>query len=214
MIINWFGQSCFKIQGEKSVIITDPLSKDSDLKVSRLTADVVTVSDSNSKEIDAKAVKGISTPEPFIVSQPGEYEVKSTFIYAINSNGDDPNEKKGGNIIYRLEIDLVTIAHLGSLNHPLTNGELERLEGIDILMVPVGGGDFLNAKQAAALISQLEPRMVIPMNYKIKGLKANLDSLDKFCKEIGICPTEEVSKFRVAKKDLPQEEMKVVVFQP
>lgn len=215
MIINWFGQACFKIQGEKSIIVTDPFDKSIGLKIPRLSADIVTVSHDHYDHNNIKGVKGIAIPEPFIITESGEYEIKNTFVYGISSYHDNQEGKiRGENIIYRIEMEGITLAHLGDLGHLLTNGQVEKLEGVDILMIPIGGIYTINAKQAGEVISQLEPRIVIPMHYKIKGLKVNIDSLDKFCKEIGVCPTETITKFKVTKKDLSQEEMKIIVLQP
>ncbi len=215
MIINWFGQSCFKIQSEKSILVTDPFDQSIGLKLPRLVADIVTVSHQHSDHNNVEAVKGIDNPQPFIIENPGEYEIKNTFIYGIDSYHDNKEGKeKGTNMIYRIETEEMILAHLGDLGHLLTNGQIEKLEGVDILFIPVGGVYTINAKEAAELISQLEPRIIIPMHYKIKGLKFNVDSVDKFCKEIGVCPTETINKFKISKKDLPQEEMKVVILQP
>lgn len=217
MIITWFGQSCFKIQGEKSVVVTDPYDKSYGLKVPHLAADIVTSSHNHGDHNNIKAVRGTGEGDPFIIDTPGEYEVKNVFIYGVHSYHDDQEGKeRGKNIIYRIEIDGISIAHLGDLDHELKNGQIEKLEGVDILMIPVGGTYTISGKEATGVISQLEPRIVIPMHYNIPGLKLKnkIDGSDKFCKEIGVCPTERINKFKVTKKDLPQEEMKVVILEP
>jgi len=214
MIINWFGQTCFKIQGQASTLITDPLDKSCGLRIPRLAADVVTISRNNN---NAQTVKGIIDQEPFIIDGPGEYEAKNIFIYGIPAAGQEKDGKAGSqNIIYRIEMEGITIAHLGFLDHVIENGEIEKLEGTDILILPVGGGDTINAKQATEIISQLEPRIVIPMYYSLPGLKLKnkIDDVKIFCKEFGACPREEINKFKITKKDLPQEDLKVIVLQP
>lgn len=211
MIINWFGQTSFRIQGDKSVLVTDPFDNTLGLKVPRLAADVVTISNPADEHLNAEAVKGTANDmAPFIVSGPGEFEFKSIFVTGIQPQGE-----AGSAVIYRIEIDGISLAHLGGLNRALINGEIEKLEGVDILLIPVGGGGALNAKQATEVISQLEPRLVIPMAYNIPGLKLKnkVDAADAFCKEIGICPKEHVSKFKISKKDLPQEDLQVVMFE-
>ncbi len=217
MIISWFGQSSFKIEGEKVTLVTDPFDEACGLKVPRLAADIVTISHDHHDHNNVGAVKGMGEDKPFVITEPGEYEVKNAFIYGLPTYHDNENGKsRGANIVYRIEIDGISLAHLGDLGHVLEDGDIEKLEGIDVLMIPVGGADTIDAKVASQIISQVEPRVVIPMHYKIKGLKTKteLDSLDKFCKEIGVCPAEELSKFKLTKKDLPQDNMKVVVLQP
>ncbi|MFA6255410.1 MAG: MBL fold metallo-hydrolase [Patescibacteria group bacterium] len=217
MIINWFGQSCFKIQGEKSIVVTDPFDKSCGLKVPRLAADIVTISHNFDDTDISSGVKGITENEPFVINGPGEYEIKQVFVYGIPSysnNQGDKEQKKS--LLYRLEIDGISLAHLGNLDHVLANGEIEKLEGVDILMIPVGGTYTINAKQATEIISQLEPRIVIPMAYDTPGLKLKhkIDDIKVFCKEFGACPREEIGKFKVTKKDLPQEDLKVIILQP
>jgi len=217
MIITWFGQSCFKIQGLNCTLITDPFDKSCGLKVPRLAADVVTTSHDHQDHNNVKAVKSMADSKPFIIDGPGEYEIKNIFIYGVRSYHDDKEgQERGQNIIYRVEIDGISLAHLGDLGHTLGNGQVEKLEGVDILMIPVGGTYTINAKQATEVISQLEPRIVIPMHYNIPGLKLpkKLNSVDVFCKEIGVCPKEKISKFKISKKDLPSEKMEVVILQP
>ena len=216
MIITWFGQSCFKIQGQNCILVTDPFDKSYGLKVPRLAADIVTVSHDHNDHNNIKAIKKIAETEPFTINDPGEYEIKNSFIYGIQSYHDNKEgQERGENIIYRIEIEGISLAHLGDLGHTLNNGQVEKLEGIDILMIPVGGVYTINAKQATEVISQLEPKIVIPMHYNIPGLKLKnkINGVNTFCKEIGVCPTEKVSKFKVSKKDLPTEKMKVIILQ-
>jgi L-ascorbate metabolism protein UlaG (beta-lactamase superfamily) len=78
-------------------------------------------------------------------------------------------------------------------------------------MIPVGGTYTINAKQAVELINQIEPRLVIPMHYKVPGLKIKLEGVDSFCQEIGVCPTERLDKLKINKRDLPTEETRVVL---
>ena len=78
------------------------------------------------------------------------------------------------------------------------------------MLIPVGGKYTLNAKKAVEVISQVEPRIVIPMHYKVPGLKLDIEGVDKFVKELGIKPTNE-EKLKINKKDLPQEDMELVI---
>lgn len=208
MYISWFGQSCFKIQGKEVTIVTDPYDAGIGFKLPRMMADILTVSHDHYDHNNVAAISG----SPFIINSPGEYEVKKVFIYGISSWHDNKQgAERGPNTIYLIEFEELKIVHLGDLGGPLTDDQLEKLEGVDILMIPVGGVFTIDAKQAAEVISQVEPRIVIPMHYRISGLKVKLDNLDKFAKEMGIKEGEPEEKFRINKKDLPQEETKVVI---
>lgn len=214
MIISWYGISCFKIQGDKATVITDPYNNSFGLKVPRLAGDIVTSSHNHDDHNNVKAVKALGEKDPFIIDGPGEYEAKDTFIYGISSWHDAKGgTERGANTIYRIEMDGISLAHLGDLGHSLENGQIEKLEGIDILMIPVGGNFTIDGKEATKIISQIEPRLIIPMHYSIKGLNLKIDKLDTFCKEIGVCPPNTLPKFKVTKKDLPQEELQVVLLE-
>ena len=213
MFITWLGHSCFKLQsknsnGKEIIIVTDPYESGIGLHAPRAIADIVTVSHDHFDHNNVSAIKG----EPFVISSSGEYEIKNVFITGVPSHHDQAEGKeRGSNVIYRIEMEGMSIVHLGDLGHILTTEQLEKLEGVDILMIPVGGKYTLNAKEAAEVVKQVEPRIVMPMHYKIKGLKVNIETADKFLKEMGDSKPEKLDKFKITKKDLPQEEIKVVV---
>lgn len=211
MIITWQGHSCFKIQdkiGPDGVtVVTDPFNKETGLKVPNFEADIVTVSHDHKDHNNVGAIRG----NPFIISCAGEYDKRDVLIEGIDSFHDDKNgAERGGNIMYRIEIDDISVAHLGDLGDVLDNAQIEKLIGTDVLLIPVGGKYTLDAKKAVEVISQIEPRIVIPMHYKTDDLKYDLDSIDKFIKEVGLTPSYE-EKLKISKKDLPQEDMELVI---
>ena len=211
MIITWLGHSCFKIQDKSGsdgvTIVTDPFDKAVGLKVPNFEADIITVSHDHHDHNNAKALRGA----PFIINSAGEYDIKSVMIEGVESYHDSKEGKElGKNIIYRIEMDDLTLVHLGNLGQALDDKQLERLVGADIVFIPVGGKYTLDAKKAVNVISQIEPRMVIPMHYKTKGTKIDIDGVEKFVKEMGVKPTYE-EKLKINKKDLPQEDMELVI---
>jgi L-ascorbate metabolism protein UlaG (beta-lactamase superfamily) len=211
MIITWQGHSCFKIQDKSGpdgiTLICDPFNKEIGLKPPNCEADIVTVSHNYEDHNNVSALRG----KPFVINSAGEYDIKGIFIEGIDSYHDDKDGgERGPNIIYRMEIDDISVAHLGDLGAPLNDVQLERLAGTDILLIPVGGKYTLDAKRAVEVISQIEPRIVIPMHYQVDGLKLDIDPVDKFIKELSIEPTRE-DKLKISKKDLPQEDMELVI---
>ncbi|OGL64408.1 hypothetical protein A2753_02975 [Candidatus Uhrbacteria bacterium RIFCSPHIGHO2_01_FULL_47_11] len=210
MIITWLGQSCFKIdiksQNEEVTIITDPFDPAVvGLKLPRtLTADIVLKSDPEVKY----PIEGREGKKPFVIETPGEYEVRGVFVYAIPfSNQNSPPE-----FVFWIEAEGIEILHTGSLTRVLSETELQAIEGVDLLMVPVGGGTALDAKKAAELASELEARVVMPMLYKVEGLKLKAEGVEPFLKIVG-AKSEQMPKFKVTRKDLPADEMKVVVLE-
>ncbi len=211
MYITWLGQSCFKIQTKDATLITDPYEKKVGLTLSRVSGDIVTVSHDHYDHNNAGAING----DPFIISNPGEYEVKGVTIRGVGSYHDDTEgADRGSNIIYVIDAEDVRLAHLGDLGATLTDAQLEHLDHVDVLMIPVGGVYTIDAKKAAEVVNQIEPRIIIPMHYKIPGLTVKLNGVDDFCKEMGIKKNGAEDKLRVTKKELPTDDSHVVILKP
>lgn len=211
MYITWFGQSCFKLQdkaGSDAVtLVTDPFDGSYGLRVPKLEADILTISHEHKDHNNREAVKG----NPYIIDAPGEYEIKDVAIEGVEVFHDEKEGRERGKVAaYRISMDDITIVHLGDLCHALNSKQLETLAGADILLIPVGGTYTLNAKKAVEVVSQIEPRIVIPMHYKIPGLKVELEEVEKFIKELGVKPRME-EKLKISKRDLPQEDMELVI---
>lgn len=211
MIITWQGHSCFKIQDKIGpdgiTVTTDPFDKKIGLKAPNFEADIVTVSHDHDDHNNVSALRG----QPFVITSAGEYDIKGVMIEGIDSFHDDKEGKdRGLNIIYRIEMDDISLVHLGDLGQVLNDAQLEKLAGTDILMIPVGGKYTLDAKQAVEVIAQIQPRIVIPMHYKVKDLKIDIEGVDKFVKELGVAPTYE-EKLKISRKDLPSDDMELVI---
>lgn len=209
MVITWYGQSCFKIQSGETVLFTDPFCKEIGLTPPRGAANIVTVSHQHRDHNNYDALTG----DPLIINGPGEFETKGISIKGIFSFHDNKEGKeRGTNTIYVIEVEGIKICHLGDLGEEKLNDEqVEEINGVDILMIPVGGAFTINGEDAVEIINQIEPRLVIPMHYKIPGLAVKMDGVDVFLKEMGISKKEAVDKLTMKKKDLPQEGMEVVV---
>jgi L-ascorbate metabolism protein UlaG (beta-lactamase superfamily) len=212
MIITYIGHSCFKIQDKAGTdgvtVVTDPFDKKVGLKVPNFEADIVTVSHGHYDHSNVGALRG----NPFVVDKAGEYDIKGVSITGIEAYHDTKEgSERGKNIIYRIDIDDMSIAHLGDLGHELDTKQLERLEGTDVLLIPVGGKYTIDYKKAVEVVKQIEPRIVIPMHYKLKGSTiTDIDEVDKFIKEIGLNPTYE-EKLKISNKDLPVEDTELVI---
>jgi len=220
MHIIWHGQSCFQIiiarnKGEQASLLIDPFESSIGLRAPSLSADILLISHSHPDHSNKKAVRNT----PFLIEGPGEYEIKEVFVQGIASFHDDKEGKERGlNTMYTIEAEEMKLCHLGSLGQKeLSDDQLEKIGDIDILMIPVGGADTISAKEAAKIISEIEPRIVIPMHYHLPSLKMpasdKLDGVDKFLKEMGRKSTETQPKLLIKKKDLP-EETKIVVLKP
>jgi len=206
MQIQYFGLSSFKITTKEATIITDPFHKDSGLTPPRGAADILILADKNSKLYSANS--GISG-DPFLMDTPGEYDYKGVTV-----TGIPLKQEKGYVSVFLIESEDIRVLNLTHINEwNMKEDELEALGDIDILILPVGGNTVLSASAASKVVNEIEPKIVIPSHYKMKELISDLDSLDKFVKEMG-GKKEEVDKLTVKKKDLQEEGTKLVILEP
>jgi len=205
MELTWYGLSCFRMAERKhATVVTDPFGEKFGLEVPKLKAEVVTVSHDARGHNHAKAVSGYS----HVIKGPGEYEIGNVFITGIATNHDAGTNP---NVLYVFDYDGITIAHLGDMQKVPTQTQIEALEEINVLLVPVGGGNSLNAAQAAELVSMLEPNIVVPMHYHVPGLKLELDAVDRFLKEMGVTEPQIEDSLKVSTGRLPEETETVIL---
>lgn len=218
--IYWAGQSCFEISVSNSKdheanIVIDPFDSDYvGLKLPSLSADIALVTHDHKDHNNISGLKG----EPFVISGPGEYEVKEVFVQGIPAFHDDANGKdKGKSTIYVFEAEGMRFCHLGDLGQKqLTDEQLEKIDGVDVLMIPVGGeGYTISSAEASKIISQIEPKIVIPMHYALPKLKFKLDEVSKFLKTMGKPSVTPIDKLTIKQSALPKEgTTEVIVLQP
>lgn len=211
MQIFWHGLSCVRIEasyGEKeATLVTDPYGSDTGLRFPRtLKPDIVALTHQDREKFALDAFENT----PFVIDNPGEYEVSGIFDYAIPVRMAD--ETHPHHMMHRFEVEGISVGFLGNLKRALTDEEIAKLGNIDILLLPVGGGDHITAKQAVEIIKVVEPRMVIPLAYHVEGLKKELGTADAFCKEL-VCKRQDANKLKISKKDLPSDDLVVTVLE-
>ena len=199
MQVSWMGEAGIRLQSKDTVVFIDPPSAISGLKPTRQSANVIVVTQKEGR--DWSSVGG----KPFVVDIPGEFEKDNVFVYGLAL----PSETT--KIHFRIEFEELSIGHLGELDHPIENGELSQLEGVDILFIPVGGKTVLSAEQAADLINQIEPRVVIPIQYQASGYKSSYSGIEPFLKAFGAKTSEVQDKYKITKKELPVDDTQVVL---
>lgn len=202
MEIVWLGHSCFRLKGKDLTIITDPFDRTSGYSLGRVSADIVTVSHDAPDHSNVRAVGG----NPRVVNGPGEYEIRGAFITGVATRRDSkrgiPKER---NTAYLIQIDDLTVCHLGDLGEILTSEQVEELNSADVLMVPVGGLNTIDAAQAAEVVSQIEPKIVVPMHFKTDATRLELEPVAKFLREMGITEAEPQQRLVVSRGGLPEE---------
>ncbi len=200
MDISWLGHSCFSIRGARATVITDPYSPDLGYSLGKPTARIVTVSHQHPGHSYVQGISG----EPKLVTGPGEYEISDVLIIGMATFHDgEEGRKRGKNTAYLMEVDEVSVCHLGDLGHVLTTEQIEQMENVDVLLLPVGGVSTINVAMAAEIVRQLEPKVVVPMHYKTKALKWELEPVDRFLKEMGVKEVNSQPKLSLTRPSLP-----------
>ena len=201
MEISWLGHSCFRLKGSQATVITDPYPPELGYKLGKPTARIVTLSHQHPGHSYVKGVGG----EPKVVRGPGEYEISGVLITGIATFHDgEKGQKRGKNTVYHIEMDEIAVCHLGDLGHVLNVEQVEEIDNVDILLLPVGGVSTINAPVAAEVVRQLEPKAVIPMHYQTPALKRELEPVGRFLKEIGAKDVVPQPKLNISKSHLPE----------
>lgn len=205
MDISWYGQSMFKLKGKAGTAVIDPFDPQFiGLKFPKdLEAQVVLSTHRHGDHSNTKEIAG----HPLVVDGPGEYEVSGITVVGIQTFHDkSEGSERGKNTIYSLSMDGLNIVHLGDLGHVLTEEQAGLINTeVDILMVPVGGVFTIDAEDAAKVVAQLEPKIVIPMHYKLPELKVEIEGVESFLKEMGAEAIAPVPKLTITKDKLPDE---------
>ena len=215
MDIYWYGQACFKLKGKNAAVLIDPYDPEMvGLKLPKdLSSDVCLTSHDHKDHNNIGVTTNPAGGKPMVFKQVGEYEVSGVVISAISSFHDNSQgSQRGANIIFHLMFDNLDIVHLGDLGQSkLTEEQVAQIGQTDILLIPVGGVYTIDAKAASEIVSQLEPKIIIPMHYKIEGLKFELESVDNFLKEMGAEGVVAQPKLSVTREKLPEEPQVIVL---
>ncbi len=210
MIITYFGEQFFKIGQGEMVLAFNPVSKASKSNISaHFGSDIAFVTTNHSL---FNGVEQLSHGErmPFVISGPGDYEVKDVFVKGMMSNASISG-KNFINTIYSFTLDNIKVAFLGALaDSEISKEAQEVIDSPDILFIPIGGKNvskevsLLDAKSAAKLALLFEPKLIIPMSYDDSSLKM-------FLKELGEDKAEVVDKLTLKLKDLDGKEGEVII---
>ena len=210
MEINWHGLSCFRLtERGLATVVTDPYDhKAVGFELLKLRGEIVTVSHDAPGHNFVTSVKGHSR----VITGPGEFEIGGVFITGVQTNKKSKSSTKElRNTLYVFDYDGVTVAHLGDVQRVPSQTEIENLGGVNVVLVPVGGGGGLNAAKAAEIVSLLEPGFVIPMHYEVPESNLQLDPLNRFIKEMGVGTVEPIPSLKVTRSTVPSEARVVVL---
>lgn len=216
MVITHHGGQCFKVTFGDLTLVFDPISKNAILPAVRFGADIALVSrdhpDMNGiEEVAKQDGKGGA---PFAITGPGEYERQGVVIQGFLSKskyGLEKGEEDAVNTIYSVELEDMTLVHLGALSDTELSPEArESIDEIDVLFVPVGGDGVLTGAKAHELAVSLEPKIIIPMHWSGIGTPK---ALEAFLKTSGN-GSEKVDKLTLKKKDLVGRDGSILILTP
>lgn len=203
MEITWLGHNCFRIRAKEAAVVADPCDKSTGYSMGRPSADLVTVSSQDREHANVDGVAG----SPRVVTGPGEFEIAKTSLVGIatprNKDKETPTPNGGRNVSYVYELEDMRVCHLGNIGAAPSSDQVEELGDVDILLIPVGGGDALEAAAAAETVSLVEPKLVIPMHFKTDAERGKLDEVNKFLREMGEKTGETHAKISVTRSSLP-----------
>jgi L-ascorbate metabolism protein UlaG (beta-lactamase superfamily) len=178
LLIKWYGHACFRCEGGGVSIVTDPYDpKVSGLKPVKDSADLVVVS-STTDEYHSNAAMIPGDPlslNALEVTGSGTVEVGGVTFEAFRTmESIEHKEYPGDNAMYRFELEGVSVLHMGDTGNPFTEEQLHRLRGrVDVLLALVGGPSTIELEDLHKAIEEIGPRVVIPMHYRIPGLKVS-----------------------------------------
>lgn len=207
MIITYYGGEFFKVQTGDTTIAFNPVGKESKWKTSRFGADVALVS-LNHDDFNGADQLSYGERRAFVISGPGEYEVKGIFIKGFPVETTYKGGKKI-NTVYSVFFDNISLCFLGALGNPkaINSETKEGIDDVDVLFVPIGGGDVLSPAAAHEASLLFDPKIIIPMYIEGEGKGT---PLAMFLKEAGDGATE-ADKLTIKKKDLEGKEGEIVV---
>lgn len=209
MNISWYGHRCVRIEAKEGSVLADPFDpKEVGLRGPTVNDDLVLISTYGMPG----AVRERIADTSFLIAGPGEYERKGIAVRGIQAAQDSQGGKELGlSTIYTVNADDISVCILGALGQEkLTDEQLEAIGDPDILIIPVGGQSALDPKAAAALATQIEPKVIIPVQQAMAGAKYAAEKVDKFVKEIGLAP-QKAESYRIQKKQLPVDQTQLVL---
>lgn len=212
MKIKYYGHSCFKLtESTGKTVVCDPFSSRIGYDMPEVTADAVTISHKHDDHSNLSKIKG----NPIVLDTESGYELPGVEINSIKSFHDEcRGKKRGENIIFKIRMDGLDICHLGDLGEACSTDLIEMILPVNVLFIPVGGTYTIDAKMAKEYVDRIMPDVVIPMHYKQKGCKLDIDKVDEFIDEFDedrIILVEEDSEIEFFRDDFDGENTKIIV---
>jgi len=215
MKITHLNHAAFLIEAAGKRIVIDPYDPSfTGMPWKDLEADIVCITHDHQDHNYLAGIKG----DPYVVKAPGEYEIAGITIQGTQAYHDDKlGAEKGLMTLFAIQAEGIVVGHFGNLGHELEDAQEEELSELNVLLIPVDGVGSINANTAASVAAQIEPNIIIPMHYNIKGTKTEewgFAELSEFLKEMGVEQAEPQKELVIKGISALPEETEVVVLQP
>jgi len=208
--ITWLGHACFRLRGREAAVLFDPYPDSvGGHTLGRQTADLVCLSNDHPNHSHTAVIEG-SVP---VLRGPGEYDIKGVQVTGLDTQRRRSGDNPARNTAFLVEIDEVTICHVGDLASSLSTDQKEQLGSVDVLLIPTGGHCTIDAAAAAETISVIEPKVVVPMHYGTQVGDLSLDGIDRFLKEMGLHEIAPQGRLSITKSSAP-EATQVILLEP
>ncbi len=211
MKIRYLGHSSFQlIESTGTTVVTDPYSDTVGFGMPKVSADAVTVSHHHYDHDAASKIGG----SPALIDKEGSYDLPGVEINSIKSFHDANGGKdRGENIIFKFSMDGIEVCHLGDIGEECSTELIESLLPVNVLLIPVGGTYTIDAEQAKEYVDRIMPDIVIPMHFREKGKKLDIDRVEEFT---DLFDDEEVvaedrSEIEISREDLGGDVTKIIV---
>ena len=210
MEISLLGHASFRLYGSGISVVTDPYPEGAGFPADGRPADVVTVS---SRHANHSAVSRLAG-RPRVFSAPGEYEYRGVWARGAVTHLPEGWAFEDRNVAFTVEVDGVSVCHVGRLSRPLSTAAISALAPVHVLLAPVGPGSPLGEEGVHRLVQDVSPSVVIPMLVgDVSGLPGSGDPAAAFARSLGLTDVQAQSRLSVAPASLTGD-LRVVVLQP
>tara|TARA_A100001037_G_C15146889_1_gene636704 strand:+ start:2973 stop:3644 length:672 start_codon:yes stop_codon:yes gene_type:complete len=210
MDITWIGNGCFQLRDNEIVAITNPFPTSIGLELGSLEASVVTVSNKNESHNNCENING----QPSIFNSAGEYEYNGISVQGVMTNLSEGQTFEDRNIAYNILISGIHILHLGDIAAPLNPSQIDELLPCDILLTPIGGSNTLELDDIMQTIQDLDPNIIIPMQYNVPGSTNNNVELEPFLNKLGKNEVTSQNRITLSKSNVENSSMELNTLNP
>jgi L-ascorbate metabolism protein UlaG (beta-lactamase superfamily) len=200
--IRWYGHACWEVRNDVT-IITDPHDgKSIGIPSPTAKGDIILVSHDH---YDHNSVKSVEKHNSKIIADSRKKSIYDIEIQGIESfHDEDKGAKRGNNIIFKFIMDQIIFCHLGDVGHELSDEIIKKIGKIDILFIPIGGTFTIDSSQALSIIEEINPKIVIPMHYKIGGLSLPIAGIEDFVEKNEYKLIHVGNEVEIEREDLPK----------